>query len=420
MHVWLIQQGEPVPVDPGSPRLLRTGLLAEALAHAGHRVTWWTTTFNHALKRQRYARDTRIQLGKDYELILLRTPGYRQNISIQRMIDHRLLGRRFAALSEREPAPDVIHCGFPTIELAYAAAQYSERTGVPLVVDARDMWPDIFLEGIPRWLRLTARLLLHSDFRMTKHAFSRAAAITAHAPGFVDWGLKLAGRKRTEHDKDFPFSYPHQTPGEEEMRDAVEYWRRAGIGLDADEFVVCLFGTFAARKEVDLRIVPQTARLLERSRPRIRFVLCGTGPAAERLAQESAGLSNVLLPGWVDYPRIRALMRSASVGLLPYLPSRDFAMSIPNKAVEYLSAGLPVVTSLIGGYLDEIIGEFACGVCYRGGDPSSLATALRDLSSDRGRLTQMGMAAKALFEQRLRSDIVNDNMIEHLARVAAR
>lgn len=416
MHVWLIQQGEPLPTDAGTPRLLRTGLLAEALVEAGHRVTWWATTFNHATKIHRAKSDVTMQVDPAYRLRLLHSPGYSGNISLSRMLDHRILGWRFAHAARGEKSPDIIHCAFPTIELAYEAARFAAQRGVPLVMDARDMWPDIFLDALPRAARGVGRLLLMPDFRMTRYAFRQATAITAHAPGFVDWGLRHAGRERTDRDVDFPFSYPLAAPAAAAAQEATEFWNRAGVRRD--DFIVCFFGTFAARREVDLAVVPHAARLLERRAPRIKFVLCGAGPAADRLTQAAAGLNNVIMPGWVDFPRIWTLLRSSSVGLLPYLPSRDFALSMPNKAVEYLSAGLPIVTSLNGGYLAEIIGESRCGAFYAGGDAASLAQVLEQLAADSQRMSAMRVAASGLFEQRLRSDIVSAGMIGHLISLA--
>ena len=53
MRAWLIQTGEPLPIDGEFPRLLRTGFLAQQLADRGHHVTWWCSTFNHWTKAHR-------------------------------------------------------------------------------------------------------------------------------------------------------------------------------------------------------------------------------------------------------------------------------------------------------------------------------------------------------------------------------
>ena len=56
MKVWLVKLGEPLPVD-GNRRLHRYGILAEMLSQKGHEVTWWTSTFDHWDKKQRFETD---------------------------------------------------------------------------------------------------------------------------------------------------------------------------------------------------------------------------------------------------------------------------------------------------------------------------------------------------------------------------
>ena len=49
MDIWVIKDGEPLPIEPDA-RVLRTGLLAAELVRRGHTVTWWTSTFAHHRK----------------------------------------------------------------------------------------------------------------------------------------------------------------------------------------------------------------------------------------------------------------------------------------------------------------------------------------------------------------------------------
>lgn len=417
MDVWLIQTGEPLPTDPGTPRLLRTGLLAEELVRRGHRVTWWATTFRHSAKTHRADSDVIVPVAPNYRLMLLHSPGYSSNVSLRRFIDHRILGRRLREWARRESPPDVIQCGFPTIETAYEAVSYAHERGLPCVIDARDMWPDIYVDSVPRFLQPVMRTVLGADFRMTREAFKRASAITAHAPGFVDWGLRYAERTRSPLDRDFPFAYPVEAPAADAIAAAERYWRERGLGGASDRFIVCFFGTFAARREVDVETVLQAARRLQSTAPQVKFVLCGAGPAAAHYESLARDLPNVAMPGWVDYPQIWTLMRRSQAGLLPYLPSPDFLASMPNKSIEYLSAGLPILTSLRGGYLESVLREAGCGFFYEGQNADSLAAAVRELVADPAALGRTRHAAAGLFERRYRQDVVYGEMVRHLESV---
>ena len=73
MLVWLVHIGELLPVDrPFRP--FRYTWLAESLVRAGHRVVRWAPTFAHALKRQRYESDARVEVEPGYALELLSAP----------------------------------------------------------------------------------------------------------------------------------------------------------------------------------------------------------------------------------------------------------------------------------------------------------------------------------------------------------
>jgi glycosyltransferase involved in cell wall biosynthesis len=417
MRIWLIQPGEPLPCDPGIPRLLRVGLLAEELVRRGHQLTWWASTFRHSTKTHRARQDTTTGIAPGYQIILLHSPGYTSNISVRRFIDHRILGRRFRERARREAIPEVIHCALPTIELAYETARYAGEHGIPWVIDARDMWPDIYVDSVSKLLKPVARGLLRNDFRMTRAAFQHASAITGHAPGFVEWGLAYAGRRGGDLDVDFPFGYPSTAPAEAALADAHAAWDRLGISTTPEAFNVCFFGTFAARGEVDLMTVLAAAALLNQRLPSVKLIICGAGPQADSVRQGSSGLRNILLPGWIDFPQIWTLMRRCHLGLLPYLPSRDFAASIPNKAVEYLSAGLPILTSLTGGYLERLLRKSGSGRFYRGGDPESLASAIVAAANDRSGLARERDAAMRIFEKQFSFDVVTASMADHLLQV---
>ena len=125
MRAWIIEVGEPLPIDVGRPRLMRAGLLTEELARRGHDVVWFTSAFDHHEKSMRPAGSHLIEVGEGkYELRLLDALGYRRHISPRRIIDHMVNARSFRKLAKRAAPPDVICVGLPTLELAAAATRF--------------------------------------------------------------------------------------------------------------------------------------------------------------------------------------------------------------------------------------------------------------------------------------------------------
>ena len=71
---------------------------------------------------------------------------------------------------------------------------------------------------------------------------------------------------------------------------------------------------------------------------------------------------NVVRPGWIDSDRMSWLLRRTTVGLAPYRSQPDFEANYPNKIVEYLAWGLPVVTTLHRGVTADLLTTHGCGI----------------------------------------------------------
>jgi len=415
MHVWLINSSEAVPTDPGNVRLRRMGLLADALVERGHDVLWWTSTFLHSLKRHRCPESTRAKVRDRYHVQMLHAPAYRRNISLARIRNHRVLGREFARRCREEPRPDVVLCSFPTLELSAEAVRYGQAHGVPVVLDVRDLWPDVFLDYVPRWARPLARLALRPMFATARRACAGATAITGHAPAFVDWGLATGRRRRTPLDRHFPYGYEPFVPDAKTATLAEQFWQEHHVSSDPETMVVCFIGQIG--HQFDLATVIEASRRLH-GRRRVQFVLCGVGMRLEALRRLAADCRHdVLLPGWVDAPQIWWLLRRASLALAPYVARADFEASLPNKAIEYLSGGLPVLTSLGRGTLLDLLTEHDCGLSY-GGDAGNLAETIESLADDSGRRRRMADNARRLFDDRFTAQKVYDEMATYLEQIA--
>jgi glycosyltransferase involved in cell wall biosynthesis len=414
VRVWLVTVGEPLPLPPGA-RLLRTGLLADVLIRLGHHVVWWNSTFDVSAKAQRFDQDTRLLVSANYELRLLHSVGYRRNVSPRRLLEQEGVARKFRRLSRSEPRPDVILCSYPTLELCREAIQYGRSQGVPVVLDVRDLWPEAVVELAPAMLRPMARLSLRPLSSLARRLSGDATAITGVTREAVDWLLSRSGRRKTDLDRPFPPGYPESVPTPDAARDARRYWARLGITPDCDDFVVCFFGAITPSSE--LPTVLSAARLLHEQGYRFRFVLCGAGPKLAEWRGWSRTLDNVLLPGWVDAARIWTLMRMSQVGLACYVDNTNYRHVLSNKPVEYMSAGLPVVSSNKGA-LRRLLDEHDCGVNYEGTDPSALARVLADLQDDPDRVHRMSVNATHLYQREFRAEQVYEAMSRYLEHIA--
>jgi len=416
LNIWLVKIGEPLPTDGPGVRLFRTGLLAQALDEMGHEVRWWTSTFNHAEKTQRARGDERHPLGNKGQLVLLRSPGYSRNVSLARLIDHRTVARKMRRAMLQAGRPDLILVALPVPGLCDVSLEVGRKLRTPVILDIRDLWPDVHMEFLPAWARGMGRVLLSPMRRQVERVCRGAVALSAPTGAYLEWGLRHASRERSEWDAVFPMGYPERKLAEAEHEQALAFWRdEYDLTPDGDDIVCCFFG--ALGHQFDLETVLRAARLLEDRGVRFRFVICGRGDRASELRAYAHGLGNVVFPGWVDYPKIRALMRIAQIGLAPYRASSLFERHLPNKPIEYMAGGLAIVSSL-RGVVEKLLEEADCGVTYRKGDERQLAELLELLGESSQRLDDMGRNGLRVFLEKFRAEKVYREMAEHLVRVA--
>lgn len=410
-RIWLVCVGEPLPIDPGEERLLRVGVLAQHLVQRGHDITWWTSTFDHSHKRQRFSRNETVELGPTYRLKLLHGTGYRTNVSLRRMMDHWKVARQFRRLSLDQPRPDLVFAATPTVELAAAAAEFARQARVPVIVDVRDLWPDVIKDALPRFLRPLGEVALRGLERQSRAALAGATGITAVSPSYLRWGLRAAGRSQTERDRVIPLGYPEPAASEAlEARSVLQ-----AMGADPHKKILWFVGTFG--HYYDLTTVIQAASLLRQQGHRdLQFVLSGAGHREAEWRDQARGLDNVVFTGWVKAQQIAALQQTAWAGLAAY--ATNAPQSLPNKVFEYMAGGLPVLSSL-GEDARELLDRHDCGISYRAGDPTDLARAVEALLGDENHHDRMARNAKDAYRRHYSASGVYSTLADFLEQTAA-
>jgi glycosyltransferase involved in cell wall biosynthesis len=412
MRVWLLTVGEPLPlVDAGNPRLLRTGVLARRLVELGHEVTWWTSTFDHYGKRQRAAQD-QLVAWDGVNIRMLRSVGYDRNVSLRRFIEHRGVARKFACTAPGLPRPDVMLASLPTLELARAAVEFGRKARAPVLIDVRDLWPDVLMDVAPRALRWLARILLHGQHSHGRHALRNCTGIIGISAAYLQWGLRIAGRPRRDADAIFPLGYvaPRPTVGSDER--AAETLRARGV--DPGKKICWYVGSFG--RQYDLLPIIEAARRAEAAgRHDVQFVISGEGEQGEQWRAAAADARNVLFTGWIDGDSINWFRAHAIVGFQPYAAGAP--QGLANKLFEYLSAGIPVVSSLAGENAD-LIAEHDCGLTYRAGSGEDCYEKLSVLLDDPAHRAVMAANGKRLFMQQFDAKTIFDGLARHLEVVA--
>lgn len=145
---------------------------------------------------------------------------------------------------------------------------------------------------------------------------------------------------------------------------------------------VLFLGDFSQRKGV--RDLLAAAPVVLQRRPAARFILAGGAPPADVAAQARPLGSAIHFPGFVRGADKVRWLQEATLLALP-----SYAEGLPVAVLEAMAAGLPVVTTPVGG-VPDIFSDGVNGLLTLPGDVPALADALSRLLADAAARQAMG------------------------------
>jgi glycosyltransferase involved in cell wall biosynthesis len=365
----------------------RSHALARALAQAGHEVTLATGQWQGAVTGldapfRRGAREGRVAGFRVVEFAIPCTNAMGLAARTRAFLRYAWAATR---LARRERWDLVIASSTPlTVVLPALAAR---RRGVPFLFEMRDPWPEL-----PRALGLSNPLALSAMERLADAACGNASAVVALSEGMAAIA-RARGAARVEvvpQGCDLDLFGPQVPP-----------WRPEGVA--SGEILAVYAGAHGVAN--GLGVLVEAARVLAaRGERRVRLLLVGEGGEKPALMAAAQGLPNITFLEPLPKRDLAALFAGSQAGLLCLAPVPAFAeWTAPNKLMDYLAAGLPVLSNL-PGEAARMLGEDA-GETVPPADPTALADALQRLADHPARRAAMGEAARQLavrrFDRRL-------------------
>jgi glycosyltransferase involved in cell wall biosynthesis len=414
MHVWIVQTGEPLPCDEGVSRGMRAMNAAKYLVDAGHRVTLWSSDFFHQEKRHRYGQSKTIKISKLLTVRLIPSCGYLKNVSLKRFKDHKQLAKNFLEEITKESLPDVALVGFPPIEIAHAAVTYLKSKNVPVLLDVKDQWPDIFSDGVPPIGMKVAKFLLRRLHKQSVDTMKKATSLSAMSVGFLEWAAERAGRSVTTQDLVCPLTTPTPIVSGEELAQASSWWRDRGI-KKTEKLRLIFVGSLS--RQFDLMTALDGVCQAASTGIPVEAVICGSGEMEKALREKFQNEPSIVFAGWIDFPKYKTLATISDVSLAPYVVTEAFQLSIPNKVIDAFSFALPIFTPL-GGEVGELISGKGVGWVYEEKSPNSVSELLFKIITNRSELSEKSNAAITLFETQFNFDSVYGELEHRLTKLA--
>jgi glycosyltransferase involved in cell wall biosynthesis len=377
MKIWLINPYGPI-LNEGW-RDYRFAMIGETLAQHGHQVTWWTANFSHHFKCFRSKGWKDIEISPNVQIRLVPTSGYRKHIGLGRVRFEILFAWRMYHRAVKESPPECIIAVEPPQTIGFLAVRLARQFKARLILDVMDLWPEIFTLAFPRLLRPLAPMVLYPLYVLRRHNLRLADAITSLCDTYLEAakrqapqcqitvtifnGIDVAGFRAMNREPDKPPAGLMQRIGQ---KTSEEVW-------------VVYAGTLG--HNYDVKTLLQAAAYLQQGKSKIKIFIAGEGPLRNYVMDFIATYrsTNLLYLGKLNPRELTQLYQVCDIGLCAYGPESNVAM--PDKAYDYMAAGLPIVNSL-RGELENLLYEYQIGIQYVAGNPNSLADAIEWMAAN--------------------------------------
>lgn len=403
LKTWVVRDLEPLPIDPGNRRLMRAGMLSQALAESGHETTWFTSNFDHYRKRLRSLPEGPTDARENLKIHLLNGRGYTKNISALRVWHNVRFASAFTAAARKAAdKPDVIITDIPTTEAAAAAIRFASSNCIASILSVRDLWPDSFSSYVKPPLHHLMPVAALPMQRQVRFACRHATSLTGISADYLDWGIKKGRRAKSDLDLVIPLS--HDPAPVEESDIAV---MRTDLGLPPGQRIVSFVGSWGDSIKMDWLVEVARNHL---HRKDVTFVIGGDDHNRDQVSALKA-LPTVILTGWLDAHKLAVLLSTSELALLPYADTAP--QSVPNKVFDYMAYGVFQIGTL-NGATRKIYAESGIGHAV---PPSSsaLAKAVGDYLDTPPSRTREDI--KSVFRERYHAKGIYERMVRHVEAV---
>jgi len=380
-RLWLINQFANTPELPGHTRQFE---VAAGLVGYGWQLEVFASDFNLTQRKYRRLRFPRLwstERPAGIRWTWLWVSPYRHNnwkrqLNMLSFCLHLTLRLGPAAILGRfiGRAPHVILASSPQLPAAFTCLWIARLTGIPFVLEVRDLWPQVLIDqGGKSPISPMVRLLAWMERLLYRHA-STVVVLAKGAEPFV----RERGARQTAWLPNGP---------------DLELFSPRPMPPDGPVFTVLYAGAHGDANALENVIA--AARCLEQQQQPVRFRFVGDGPEKQTLMHLAVDLQCVSFEDPVPKAQIPELMAQADAILLSLkdVPLFRYGVS-PNKLYDAYALGRPVITT-VAGAINAEVEEYRLGVTAAPGDPLALSLAIIHLinmsRSEREKMAERAM-----------------------------
>ena len=303
---------------------------------------------------------------------------------------------------------DVLLVESPPLFLGITAYLLSRAKGAKMIFNVSDLWP----ESAEKLEIINNKTLLSLATKLEEFCYRKSALITGQTQGIVrDIKTRFPNKNVywLKNGVDIKFYDVNKAQSE------ANVWRKAN-GYSDEDFILFYGGIIGHAQGLD--IILNAAKMVE-DKPRIKFVMLGSGPEKERLLalKEELKLNNLEFYDAVPKTKMQEIIMDMNATIVPLKRLDLFKGAIPSKIFENLALKKPILLGLEGEAKELFIDEGNCGLAFEPENTEDLVKQILILYNNPELSKQLGGNGLKYASENFNRDKIAEGLYEELKKL---
>jgi len=337
--------------------------LAQNFVKNGYKVTLITSDFEHFTKKHR--NNDVEKYKEDYDIYFIHEIGYKKNVSIFRLISHKIFCNNLNNYIKNNIEKfNIVYSAYPLICSNLVLGKYAKKYNIPLIIDIQDVWPESISAFLGKYTKIFSPVIKIFSIRANR-TYSYANGLVAVSKTYLERAKKVNFTKYHE--------VAYIGADTKKIKNIVP------VKKDENEFWITYIGTLSY--SYDIETIIQTASLLK-NYENIKFFIIGDGQNRDSLKKLNKKIkANVIFLDSMPYEDMISYLKSSDIGLNAI---QGYAIpSITNKISDYICTNTVVLNSSTNYEIVNLIDNNKIGFNYKAGDCKELKQKIEFLYNNK-------------------------------------
>ena len=166
----------------------------------------------------------------------------------------------------------------------------------------------------------------------------------------------------------------------------------------------------------DFETVSKSLDLLSSKKINYKFFIAGKGSSEEKFKEIFKKNKNVIFLGWISRKKAKSIVDQCHIGISPFQNILNYKLNLPNKYIDYMSLGLPIVSPL-DGKVRKLIKDHNIGWNYKSNNVEDLTNTLIKIMNSPNELKIRSENSYNLYKNNYKFEIVYEKLVSKLENI---